>query len=425
MKVAAALIARRKEETESGSCLSQHRVVAISTLLRSGDQTPGLSVGAGDSRRTTCCAVLRGIDSSGTLVSWNGSGFDLPVLHYRMLRHGIASPTTGLGERDRDFNGKLLPLSHAARRPQDVLSLTGARSRSLEHVALLLDQRASRHEREQVFEYWRAGGSPDPLVLRDELQHLSRLAPFELIRSADPAEYESEIARPAAGSENDGIALAAVCRCLDRRLKPAPRRDREIERGTEGRGVARVAARPYHRRRTGGESVRFGASAGGAGTTLRKSSKFACGTRSGDAALPAFGVCGGFRCPHLDQPRASAKGASWPKSSQHRQSASERWLPPLAGPSVVSAAREAWCQVRRRRRRARRIRERGSPLLADPGVARCSPRRSETDRGTCGAIQGLELRRRVQDRSPARECHVCMARAGQPARGRSGGTQGI
>ena len=39
-----------------------------------------------------------------TLVSWNGSGFDLPVLHYRMLRHGIASPTYwDTGEDDRDF----------------------------------------------------------------------------------------------------------------------------------------------------------------------------------------------------------------------------------------------------------------------------------------------------------------------------------
>ena len=26
------------------------------------------------------------------LVSWNGGGFDLPVLHYRALRHGIIAP---------------------------------------------------------------------------------------------------------------------------------------------------------------------------------------------------------------------------------------------------------------------------------------------------------------------------------------------
>ncbi|TAM87971.1 MAG: 3'-5' exonuclease [Candidimonas sp.] len=38
------------------------------------------------------------------LVSWNGSGFDLPVLHYRSLIHGIPAPRYwDMGEDDRDF----------------------------------------------------------------------------------------------------------------------------------------------------------------------------------------------------------------------------------------------------------------------------------------------------------------------------------
>jgi len=38
------------------------------------------------------------------LVSWNGSGFDLPVLHYRGLIHGITAPRYwDMGEDDRDF----------------------------------------------------------------------------------------------------------------------------------------------------------------------------------------------------------------------------------------------------------------------------------------------------------------------------------
>ena len=38
------------------------------------------------------------------LVSWNGGGFDLPVLHYRALRHGVvANKYWDLGEDDRDF----------------------------------------------------------------------------------------------------------------------------------------------------------------------------------------------------------------------------------------------------------------------------------------------------------------------------------
>jgi predicted PolB exonuclease-like 3'-5' exonuclease len=38
------------------------------------------------------------------LVSWNGGGFDLPVLHYRGMRHGVvASKYWDMGEDDREF----------------------------------------------------------------------------------------------------------------------------------------------------------------------------------------------------------------------------------------------------------------------------------------------------------------------------------
>jgi len=38
------------------------------------------------------------------LISWNGSGFDLPVLHYRALIHGIqAARYWDMGEDDREF----------------------------------------------------------------------------------------------------------------------------------------------------------------------------------------------------------------------------------------------------------------------------------------------------------------------------------
>ena len=39
-----------------------------------------------------------------TLVSWNGSGFDLPVLHYRALLHGIQAPQYWeIGEQQPQF----------------------------------------------------------------------------------------------------------------------------------------------------------------------------------------------------------------------------------------------------------------------------------------------------------------------------------
>jgi predicted PolB exonuclease-like 3'-5' exonuclease len=38
------------------------------------------------------------------LVSWNGGGFDLPVLHYRGLKHGVvANKYWDMGEDDREF----------------------------------------------------------------------------------------------------------------------------------------------------------------------------------------------------------------------------------------------------------------------------------------------------------------------------------
>jgi predicted PolB exonuclease-like 3'-5' exonuclease len=38
------------------------------------------------------------------LVSWNGGGFDLPVLHYRGLRHGVAANKYwDMGEDDREY----------------------------------------------------------------------------------------------------------------------------------------------------------------------------------------------------------------------------------------------------------------------------------------------------------------------------------
>ena len=93
--VAEAMFARRTEETGSSFLpYEQHRVVAISALLRSADQFRVWSVGSPDSPEDELLRrFFSGIDKlKPTLVTWNGSGFDLPVLHYRMLRHGIASP---------------------------------------------------------------------------------------------------------------------------------------------------------------------------------------------------------------------------------------------------------------------------------------------------------------------------------------------
>ncbi|MVW79970.1 3'-5' exonuclease [Bordetella sp. 02P26C-1] len=59
----------------------------------------------GDSEATLIHQFFKIIDHyTPRLVSWNGSGFDLPVLHYRSLIHGVAAPRYwDLGDEDRDF----------------------------------------------------------------------------------------------------------------------------------------------------------------------------------------------------------------------------------------------------------------------------------------------------------------------------------
>ena len=86
--------------------LHQHRVVAISCLLRSRDKLRVWSLGDGDADEAQIVArFFDGLEQFGPdLVSWNGSGFDLPVLHYRALRHRVtAAKYWETGDNDQGF----------------------------------------------------------------------------------------------------------------------------------------------------------------------------------------------------------------------------------------------------------------------------------------------------------------------------------
>jgi len=92
LDVARVMALKRREE--SGQDFLRHylhKVVAISVLLRRGDECRIWSIG--DESSSEADLIRRffdGIDKfSPTLVSWNGGGFDLPVLHYRALLHKI------------------------------------------------------------------------------------------------------------------------------------------------------------------------------------------------------------------------------------------------------------------------------------------------------------------------------------------------
>lgn len=98
---------RRQETGDSDFLrLHLHRIAAISAVLRSGDTLKVWSLGEPDSpEREIIQRFYDGLDKYvPVLVSWNGCGFDLPVLHYRALLHGVpAARYWDVGDGDRDF----------------------------------------------------------------------------------------------------------------------------------------------------------------------------------------------------------------------------------------------------------------------------------------------------------------------------------
>jgi 3'-5' exonuclease len=101
------MISKRRQEVGS-EFLSheQHRVVAISVVMRSRDSLKVWSLGEeSSSEKELIARFFEGLDKfTPDLVSWNGAGFDLPVLHYRSLLHGItAARYWETGEADASF----------------------------------------------------------------------------------------------------------------------------------------------------------------------------------------------------------------------------------------------------------------------------------------------------------------------------------
>ena len=122
----------------------QQRVVAISVVLRTRDGLKIFSLGDEQSQeRELVQRFFDGLERyTPVLVSWNGSGFDLPVLNYRALRHGVdAHHYWEVGESDRDFryNNYLSRYHWRHIDLMDVLSGYGASGRaSLDLAAQLI-----------------------------------------------------------------------------------------------------------------------------------------------------------------------------------------------------------------------------------------------------------------------------------------------
>lgn len=185
--------------------LPQHRIVAISVVLRSGDDLHVYSLG--DLQSGESELVERFYDGleryAPELVSWNGSGFDLPVLNYRALRHGItAERYWEIGDRDRDyrFSNYLSRFHWRHIDLMDVLAGFQMSGRaSLEHVATLLGfpgklgmSGAKVWDRYQARELGAIRDYCETDVLNTYLIYLR----FQLIRGIlDPGRHASELER--------------------------------------------------------------------------------------------------------------------------------------------------------------------------------------------------------------------------------------
>ncbi len=102
----AELAFQRRRAVTGSDFLPLHlqRVVAISCLLRDWGGLRIWSLGGAD-EGALIQRFFDGIEKyTPQLVSWNGGGFDLPVLHYRGLVHGVrAARYWDQGEDDREF----------------------------------------------------------------------------------------------------------------------------------------------------------------------------------------------------------------------------------------------------------------------------------------------------------------------------------
>jgi hypothetical protein len=95
--VANVMFSKRQQETEGRSDFIRHhlqKIVAISAVLRIDDRLNVWSLGEENSSEAELIRrFFEGIERfTPVLVSWNGGGFDLPVLHYRTLIHGLSAP---------------------------------------------------------------------------------------------------------------------------------------------------------------------------------------------------------------------------------------------------------------------------------------------------------------------------------------------
>ncbi|MEY3974800.1 MAG: hypothetical protein RIS59_1161 [Pseudomonadota bacterium] len=141
--VAEAAFEARRQKTGGSDFLPhhQHRVLCISCALHTAEGFRVFSL-CGEDEARNIQRFYDGIERyTPTLVSWNGSGFDLPVLNYRALMHGLrATRFWEQGEDDRDFKWNNYVSRYHNRHTDlmDVLAMYGRGGVPLDEMAQLI-----------------------------------------------------------------------------------------------------------------------------------------------------------------------------------------------------------------------------------------------------------------------------------------------
>ncbi|MEM7196410.1 MAG: 3'-5' exonuclease [Pseudomonadota bacterium] len=144
--IARAMFAKRVQKTGGSDFLPLHlhRVVAISAVMKTASSFNVWSLGDESAdEKEIVQRFYDGLDRyTPTLVSWNGSGFDLPVLHYRAMLNSVnASRYWENGDENREFryNNYLSRYHWRHIDLMDVIAGFNARSAApLDEVAVML-----------------------------------------------------------------------------------------------------------------------------------------------------------------------------------------------------------------------------------------------------------------------------------------------
>ena len=134
---------RRQKNGTDFLPLHQHKICAISCALREGNNFRVWTLG--DESSTEAEIIQRFYDGiekyTPQIISWNGGGFDLPVLHYRGLINSVnASRYWDLGEDGKEFKWNNYISRYHMRHTDlmDVMAMYNARANApLDEIAKL------------------------------------------------------------------------------------------------------------------------------------------------------------------------------------------------------------------------------------------------------------------------------------------------